>query len=120
MKTRHLCVSMVFFGAVVAALAVGHTLPKSAPVHERTFDITYTAEVHDVPAGTKDVQIWLPYPQSDEYQKILKANVTAPYTTKIVKGAEYGNQIVHIEVKDLKAASIPLTMAFTVRRSEHL
>ena len=120
MKTRHLCVSLLFLGAVVTALAIAHTLPASVPVHERTFDITYTAEVHNVPTGTKDVQIWLPYPQSDEYQKILKANVSAPYPTKIVKGAEYGNQIVHIEVKDLKAASIPVTMTFTVRRSEHL
>lgn len=120
MKTRPLSISLLILGAAVSALATVHTLPASSPVHERTFDITYTAEVHDIPAGTKDVQIWLPYPQSDEYQKILKANVTAPYPTKIVKGAEYGNQIVHIEVKDLKTASIPVTMTFTVRRSEHL
>ena len=37
-----------------------------------------------------------PIRRTDEYQKILKANVSAPYPTKIVKGAEYGNQIVHI------------------------
>src|SRR6202012_3692584 len=92
MKTRHLCVSLLFFGAVAAALAIAHTLPTSAPVHGRTFDISYMAEVHYIPVGAKDVQIGLPYPQSDEYQKILKANVTAPYPTKIAKGAEYGNQ----------------------------
>ena len=53
MKTRHLCVSLVFFGAAMAALAIAHTLPASAPVHERTFDITYVAEVHDVPGERK-------------------------------------------------------------------
>src|SRR5271156_805977 len=120
MKTRNLGSPLLFLGAVIAALSIVHTLPASPSAHERTFDITYTAEVHDIPAGTKDVQIWLPYPQSDAYQKILKANVTAPYPTKVVKGAEYGNEIVHMNVKDPKVTSIAVTMNFTVRRSEHL
>ncbi|MGH9748103.1 MAG: transglutaminase-like domain-containing protein [Candidatus Acidiferrales bacterium] len=120
MKTRHLSVPLLFLGAAVAALATVHTLPANAPVHDRTFDITYTAEIHDIPAGAKEIQIWLPYPQDDEYQKVLKANVTSPFPTKIVKGAEYGNAIVHIGVKDPKVTSIPITMEFTVRRSEHL
>ena len=120
MRTRNLCSPLLFLGAVIAALSTVHTLPASPSAHERTFDITYTAEVHDIPAGTKDVQIWLPYPQNDAYQKILKAQVTAPYPTKIVKGAEYGNEIVHMDVKDPKVTSIAVTMNFTVRRSEHL
>ena len=124
MKTRQICVPLLTIGAAVAALATVHALPASSllnsPVHERTFEITYTAEVHDIPAGAKDVQVWLPYPQSDEYQKILKANVRSPFPDKIAKGAEYGNQMVHIEMKDPKVTAIPVAMEFTVRRSEHL
>ena len=70
MKTQHLSVPLLFLGAAVAALATVHTLPSSSTAHERTFDLTYAAEVHDIPAGTKDLQIWLPYPQDDRYQKI--------------------------------------------------
>ena len=43
-----------------------------------------------------------------------------PYPKKIEKGGEYGNEIVYIDVKDPKAASIPVTMEFTVRRTEHV
>jgi len=87
MKIRHLCVRLLFIGGAVAALATVNTRPASSPVfdttssvHERAFEITYAAEVHDIPADAKDIQIWLPYPQSDNYQKILKAKVTSPFS----------------------------------------
>lgn len=120
MKTRHLCVPLLALGAAVAALATVDTLPSSSTAHDRTFDLTYAAEVHDIPAGTKDLQIWLPYPQDDPYQKILKANVTSPVPTKVFAGAEYGNKILHIELKDPSVTSVSVKMEFTVQRSEHL
>src|SRR5271156_5189797 len=120
MKTRNLGSPLLFLGAVIAALSIVHTLPASPSAHERTFDITYTAEVHDIPAGSKDVQIWLPYPQSDQYQKILKAKVSSPYPSQILTAPEYGNQMVHIDVKNPATASILVTMEFTVERAEHV
>ena len=107
---------------MIAALSIVHTLPASPSAHERTFDITYTAGDPRHSGGNEgraDVASPL-YPQNDAYQKILKAQVTAPYPTRIVKGAEYGNEIVHMDVKDPKVTSIAVTMNFTVRRSEHL
>ena len=89
-------------------------------MQERTFEFTYTAEVHDIPSGSKDVQIWLPYPQSDDYQKILKAEVISPYPSQILTGREYRNQMVYIGVKNPTAASIVVNMEFTVERTEHL
>jgi transglutaminase-like putative cysteine protease len=100
-------------------LLLGSTRATSS-LQERTFEITYTAQVNDIPPGSKDVQIWLPYPQSDDYQKILKAKVTAPYPVQIMTGAEYGNQMAHIDVKNPGTGAITVTMEFTIRRDEHL
>jgi len=100
-------------------LLLGSTRATSS-LQERTFEITYTAQVNDIPPGSKDVQIWLPYPQSDDYQKILKAKVTAPYPVQILTGAEYGNQMAHIDVKNPGTGAITVTMEFTIRRDEHL
>jgi len=106
--------------AVAACLLLVRAAPATLSVGERTFEFTYTAQIHDIPAGSKDVQIWLPYPQSDEYQNILKAKVTSAYAVQILTGPEYGNQMVHIEVKNPKTADITVTMEFSVRRSEHV
>ncbi|HEV3254702.1 MAG TPA: transglutaminase-like domain-containing protein [Candidatus Acidoferrales bacterium] len=118
-KRRALLMLILLAAVAAAALALVHDAPASASPQARTFDVTYTAEVHDIPAGTKEVSIWLPYPQDDAYQKILKANVTSAYPTKISTG-EYGNRILQVAVKNPGAAAIPITMEFTVRRSEHV
>ncbi len=94
--------------------------PATSSLQERTFEFTYSAEVHDIPSGSKDVQIWLPYPQSSEYQKILKAKVSSPYPSQILTAPQNGNQMVHIDVKNPATASILVTMEFTVERTEHV
>jgi len=119
MKIRLICTMLV---AMVpsASFVLEQSVPARASLEERTFNMTYTAEVHDIPPGAKQVEIWLPYPQSDDYQKILKANVTSPYPTKIFTDTQHGNKIVYIKVKNPAVATIPITMEFTVRRSEHV
>jgi transglutaminase-like putative cysteine protease len=119
MKTWHASFVRIVLYASVCFLLVS-SAPATSSLQERTFQFTYTAEVHDIPSGSKDVQIWLPYPQSDQYQKILKAKVSAPYPSQILAAPEYGNQMVHIDVKNPSAASILVTMEFTVERTEHV
>jgi transglutaminase-like putative cysteine protease len=119
MSTGHASfVRIVLFASACFLLA--SSAPATSSLQERTFEFTYTAEVHDIPAGSKDVQIWLPYPQSDQYQKILKAKVSSPYPSQILTAPEYGNQMVHIDVKNPATASILVTMEFTVERAEHV
>ncbi|HWZ98183.1 MAG TPA: transglutaminase domain-containing protein [Candidatus Dormibacteraeota bacterium] len=104
--------------AVPAVLLRSATPANSAP--SRTFDLTYSAEIHDVPAGAKEVDLWLPYPQSDDYQKVLSAKVNSPFPTKIETASQYGNKMVHLVVKNPTAATIPVTMEFTVERKERV
>ena len=119
MKIRQISTMLVVMVSS-ASLMLEQPVRARASLEERTFDLAYTAEVHDIPSGAKQVEIWLPYPQSDDYQKILKANVTSPYPAKIFIDTRHGNKIVHINVKNPTAATIPITMEFTVRRSEHV
>jgi transglutaminase-like putative cysteine protease len=104
----------------IACLLLVASAPASSSVGERTVDFSYIANVHDIPAESKDVQIWLPYPRSDAYQKILKAKVTSPYPVKILSGPEYGNQFAYIDVKNPAETNIDVTMEFTVQRDEHV
>src|SRR6202050_1664796 len=119
MSTGHASfVRIVLF--VSACFLLVSSAPATSPLQERTLEFTYTAEVHDIPAGSKDVQIWLPYPQGDEYQKILKAKVSSPYPSQILTAPEYGNQMAHLDVKNPTVANIVVTMEFPVKRTEHL
>ena len=119
MTIRQIC-TMLVAAVFSASLSFEQPVRARPSLEQRTFDLTYTAEVHDIPSGAKQVEIWLPYPQSDDYQKILKANVTSPYPAKIFTDPEHGNKIVHIKVKNPTATTILITMEFTVRRSEHV
>jgi hypothetical protein len=93
---------------------------RRASLEERTFDLMYTAKVHDIPPGAKQAEIWLPYPQSDDYQKILKANVTSPYPTKIFTDPEHSNKIVHIKVKNpTVATSLIIAISAAGQRALH-
>ena len=119
MITRHWSIIRIIVAATAGLLLVG-SAPATSSMQERTFEFTYTTEVYDIPAGSKDVQIWLPYPQGDEYQKILRAKVNSSYPSQILTAPEYGNQMVHLDVKNPVAANIVVTMEFTVKRTEHL
>jgi transglutaminase-like putative cysteine protease len=120
MRTSILGVILVLgTAAVPAALMRSETHPvNSAP--SRTFAFTYSAEIHDVPAGAQEVDLWLPYPQSDEYQKVLSAKVNSPFPTKLETASQYGNKMVHLVVNNPTAATIPVTMEFTVERKERV
>ena len=119
MKIRLVCTMLVAMVSS-ASFVLEQSVPARASLEERTFILTYTTEVHDIPPGAKQVEIWLPYPQSDDYQKILKASVTSPYPIKISTDTDHGNKIVYIKANNPVVRTIPITMEFTVRRSEHV
>src|ERR1700691_5525113 len=110
MNTWHASFVRIVLFASACFLLVS-SAPATSSLQERTFEFTYTAEVHDIPTGSKDVQVWLPYPQSDQYQKMVKAKVSSPYPSQILTAPEDGNQMVHIDVKNAAAVSAPPHLA---------
>src|ERR1022692_4654340 len=105
----------LFALSLVAALGFAANLP--AP-RERSFSFEYALTVKDIPNGAHAVDIWLPAPQDDAFQRIANLRVDSPYRYEI-STATQDNRILHIRVTDPKEAAIAVTMHFDAVRKEH-
>ena len=100
--------------SVIALLAA----PVAGP-RERSFNFEYAVNVKDLPTGPHTVDIWLPEPHDDSFQRIANLHVDSPYPHEVSTGAE-GNTMLHLRVKDPKEPSIAVTMRFDAVRKEHV
>jgi len=100
---------------LVPALALAADAPR-----DRAFDFTYTARVSELPAGAHKVDLWLPYPVSDDHQDVTVTAVTSPYPHEVLKESKYGNSILHIVATDPKDKEIAVEMKIQVHRKEYL
>jgi transglutaminase-like putative cysteine protease len=110
------------FHAIFIAIAVLHInvslFAQTAP-RERKFAFEYAVTVKDIPTGTKRLDLWIPVPHDDPYQKITELQFDAPYQFEI-RRAEYGNRMAHIRLENPKQTNFTVTMRFVVLRREHL
>jgi hypothetical protein len=86
---------------------------------QRLFSFEYSATVHDVPADAGKVDLWLPVPHNDPYQKITGLRVDSPVSYKI-QSAQYGNRMLHLIVSEPKQSVLTVAVRFTAVRYEHL
>jgi len=89
----------------------------SASPHQRTFSLLYTAKVTEIPAETKNIDIWMPLPSDSRYQKITNLAITSPfqYTTSTEK--EYHNTMLYQHIVN-PPESLVTSVSFTVLRKE--
>ncbi len=85
----------------------------------RVFAFEYSATVRDVPTSARQVDLWLPLPHNDPYQKITGLTVDAPYPYTI-QSAQYGNRMLHLIVSEPKRSAFTVTVRFNAVRYEHL
>jgi transglutaminase-like putative cysteine protease len=104
--------------ALSLAGALGFAASLPAP-RERSFSFEYAVTVKDIPTGARTVDIWLPAPHDDAFQRIANLRVDTPYRYEILTGTE-DNHILHIRVSDLKEPAIAVTMRFDAVRKEHI
>jgi len=109
---------------LVLALAAGSLTsadktPTPAPLRSRTFSFDYTTRVHDLPAGTRQLDLWLPVPHPDKSQDIEDLKITSPYPYEILTG-QYGNKVLHLKVQDPPVAGFAVTMEVKAERREHV
>jgi transglutaminase-like putative cysteine protease len=86
---------------------------------ERAFSFEYAVAVKDVPTGARTVDIWLPAPHDDAYQRITNLHVDTAYPFEIATGTE-DNRILHIRVTDPKEPNVAVTLRFDALRTEHV
>lgn len=105
------------------ALAIVALIQTSYVVHgqqrSRSFTFNYAATIKDIPVGAKRVELWLPVPHSDPYQKVTRMEIKSPYPYEIRKG-QYGNLVLYISVENPSTSEMTVSMDFDAVRQEHI
>lgn len=106
----------------VAALAMGaasYTRSETnAPT--RKFRFTYVASIPALPADARSSRIWIPLPQSDQYQTIRDLKIEAPFAYAQRRDPEYGNEYVYFDVPASRVSQpADVRVSFEGTRQEH-
>src|SRR5215467_6258281 len=84
----------------------------------RSFRFTYNFTVKDIPAGAKQMRVWVPVPQTDRHQTVRVLAVKAPGKTRMTQENEYDNRMLYAEIQnpDVKAE---FTLEYKITRHEY-
>ncbi|HEX8162052.1 MAG TPA: transglutaminase domain-containing protein [Pyrinomonadaceae bacterium] len=88
-------------------------------LRERRFEFEYKATVKDIPAGAGRVELWLPVPHDDAFQKITGMEIVSPSPYE-VRTSQYGNKVLHVSLTNPRQQSLTVTLRFTAARTEHV
>ena len=105
------------YAMIVAAVSTGAVFSADAP-RARTFSFEYTAIAKDIPAGTRQLDLWMPAPHGDPYQQIAELQVESAYPYQMATD-ELGNRILHVRLDRPKGANVQVTLRFKATRREH-
>ena len=94
-------------------------LPLVAETTERTFELTYVAEL-DVPQGSNRLQMWIPYPSRSDYQDIRLVSIDAPLPTKVYQEYTYRNSMLFLSTSGYDQETLRVEMTFRVTRRERV
>lgn len=117
MSKRALCLALALLagGCQSSSSQVAEVAGVDGP--RRTFTIRYVAEVKDLPQG-KRLQLWIPIPHNDPYQKISDLKVDSPWPHKVTTDPKWKNTMLYLEGK-ASAPSLKVTVSYRVQRAEN-
>jgi len=104
-----LAAGLALMGALTASAQTG--------LKTRKFKITYTATVRDLPEGARSLDLWIPYPASDDNQTIHQVKLTAPGAVTISRDTAQGNTTLYYHA-DRPTVPVVVTMEVTATRRE--
>ena len=84
----------------------------------KTFEATYTATIAKVPAGLKDLKVWIPLPATRGWQQVSAVTIDAPFTFTRHREKEFGNQYAFATIPNPPAGDLTVRVRFTGRREE--
>ena len=109
---------VVLAGLLAAAAALGTAA--ADPRASREVEITYSARIGELPPSARRVDVWLPYPASDDNQDVTVAEVSAPGKYGIEKEPRFGNSILHLAAVAPGQRELAVEMKLRVRRREYV
>jgi transglutaminase-like putative cysteine protease len=91
--------------------------PAASLAKERGAVVTVDVRLN-APADAKRVDLWIPYPMSDENQEITGVSISGNYSASgVYREGKFGNNILHVEWS-APGSERTLTYTFHVRRKE--
>jgi transglutaminase-like putative cysteine protease len=110
--------AMLSLSLLTAAAALNGAAADAPRVRELEF--IYNVRIGELPQGAHRVQVWLPYPASDEHQEVKVLEVSTPYPHQIFSDPEYGNSILYLSATDPTDREIEINLAIRVKRRENV
>lgn len=90
MKRIALCLATII---ALNSATFGDALPS------RSFEFTYKVAVESLPATAHSVKVWVPVPQSTDYQTITNLRVEGAQKHRFVVEPTFGNKVLLVDVK---------------------
>lgn len=87
--------------------------------NKRSFTISEIIALSDLGSEPKDIKIWLPYPASDDWQKVENFKSSFWAEGKIIEDAQYGNKIFYIHIPDYSRPELKTEASFKILRKEY-
>jgi transglutaminase-like putative cysteine protease len=110
---------LLMFVSVSPLTAESPTKAEKFSPPSRTFHFAYNFALKDIPAGAKQVRVWIPMPQSDEHQSVRVLSVKAPAKTRMTRDAEYGNRMIYAEMPNPSVGKGEFAVEYEVTRREY-
>lgn len=86
----------------------------------KTFEATYTAAVNGIPAGTKNLKVWIPLPVTRGPQSVSDVVIDSPYQWTRTRDPEFGDEYAYAVIPNPPAGDLKVDVHFNARRSEEL
>jgi transglutaminase-like putative cysteine protease len=88
--------------------------------HTRAFEFHYTTRIPSLPEGGEKLRLWIPVPETDDYQEISSLTIESPIPYELHREPGYGNQYAYLEVvPPTQKVQVEVRMSFKVNRWEH-
>ncbi len=92
----------------------------SAVAKERRFLFRYNILIKDIPPGSKEVRVWVPYPAENSHQKLLSSRMEGLLEPSLEEDAEHNNKYLYYKLKSPSQSSIEISQDYEVERSEYV
>jgi transglutaminase-like putative cysteine protease len=105
----------LLLAAAVAAFTAALAAPP--PARSRVFHMEYSATIKELPAGAQRLDLWIPMPQNDPYQRIDNLRIETPAAFQ--KSSVEGNAMLYVGI-DRPTLPYRLRISFDATRQEHI